>query len=108
VRISPKSTIALAMALQELAANSSTRGALSAPEGRVELDWKMDRDKVALEWREIGGPPASPPAASGFAAFLLGRMLSADLGEPAQMIQAPEGLICRIRAPTMPACAGLV
>jgi hypothetical protein len=42
---------------------------------------------------------ASPPAASGFAAFLLGRMLTADLGEPAQMIEARGGLICRIRAP---------
>jgi PAS domain S-box-containing protein len=104
VRISPKSAIALALALQELAANASTHGALSAPEGRVELSWKVNEDKVALEWREIGGPPASSPAASGFAAFLLGRMLAADLGEAAQMIEAPEGLICRIRAPVMRAC----
>jgi PAS domain S-box-containing protein len=106
VRISPKSAIALALALQELAANASTHGALSTPEGRVELNWKADEDRVALEWREIGGPPACAPAATGLATFLLGRMLAADLGEPAQMIQAPEGLICRIRAPVMRACTG--
>jgi two-component sensor histidine kinase len=106
LRISPKSAIALALALQELAAHASTHGALSTPEGRVELSWNAEGDKVALEWRETGGPPASPPAASGFAAFLLGRMLTADLGEPAQVIEAPEGLICRIRAPAMHAGAG--
>jgi hypothetical protein len=98
VRVSPKSTIALAMALQELAANAVARGALSAPEGRVELDWRAEGGRVAPEWREIGGPPASAPVASGFGGFFFGRMLAADLGAPAEMAQAPGGLICRMSA----------
>jgi hypothetical protein len=39
----------------------------------------------------------TPFSTSDFAAFRFGRM--SDVGESAQMIPAPEGLICRISAP---------
>jgi PAS domain S-box-containing protein len=102
VRISPKSAIALAMGLQELATGAAAHGALSVPEGRVELDWTVERPVVALEWREVGGPPAAPEAASSFGAFLLGRMLAVDLGAPAEIVRGPDGLACRMRAPVLP------
>jgi PAS domain S-box-containing protein len=106
LRISPRSAIALAMGLRELAAGAVAHGALSTPEGHVELDWREDGDRVALEWREIGGPPAAAAAqASGFGALLLGRLLAADLGEPAEMVQTPDGLICRMRAAVHPSPA---
>lgn len=99
VRISPKTAIALSMALNELATNAAKHGALSHPDGRVQLNWKRADDTVVLEWRESGGPAVAPPPRTGFGARLFGRVLAGELGEPAELTYAPEGLICRIRAP---------
>lgn len=99
VRLAPKVGIALAMALQELATNAVKHGALSSPDGRVELAWSRDQEAVNLEWRESHGPPASSPERTGFGSLLLGRMLEGELGRAAEMIYTPQGLTCRIRAP---------
>jgi len=107
VRLSPRTAIALSMALNELATNAAKHGALSHPDGRVELSWERDGDAVVLEWRERGGPVVAPPSSTGFGARLFGRVLAGELGEPAELSFAPEGLICRIRAPAEgPAGAG--
>jgi PAS domain S-box-containing protein len=99
VRISPKTAIALSMGLMELATNAAKHGALSTPDGRVELSWIASRQAVALEWRERGGPPVASPQLSGFGSVLLGRVLASELGHPPELVYAPEGLICRIHAP---------
>jgi PAS domain S-box-containing protein len=99
VRLSPRTAIALSMALNELATNAAKYGALSHPEGRVELNWARADDAVVLEWRESGGPAVSPPPSTGFGARLFGRVLAGELGQPAELTFAPGGLICRIRAP---------
>jgi two-component sensor histidine kinase len=100
-RIAPKSAITLSMALHELATNAAKYGALSVPEGRVELSWRREADRVLLEWRERGGPPVGSPKLSGFGSLLLGRVLAAQLGRAAQLLYEPEGLTCRIDAPTV-------
>jgi PAS domain S-box-containing protein len=99
VRVSPKSAIALSMGLQELATNAAKHGALSSTGGRVQLNWTRNGETVALEWRERGGPPVTAPELSGFGALLLNRVLPGELGHPAEVIYAPEGVICRLRAP---------
>lgn len=98
-RIAPKVGIALAMALQELATNAVKHGALSAPDGRVELTWTRDLATVAIEWRERDGPPVTRPERIGFGSLLLGRMLVGELGHAAELAYAPQGLTCRLRAP---------
>jgi PAS domain S-box-containing protein len=97
--ISPKTTIALAMAVHELATNATKYGALSTPRGRVELYWTPEGATVALEWREFGGPAVAKPERSGFGSLLLGRMLERELGAAADIVYAAEGLTCRLRAP---------
>lgn len=43
----------IGLALHELAANAVKHGALSDPEGRIELDWAFDKDhSFVLQWRE--------------------------------------------------------
>ena len=57
----------VALALHELATNASKYGALSVPQGRVEIEWAWQAGaagerSLRLTWREVGGPPVAPPA----------------------------------------------
>lgn len=106
---------ALALALHELAANATKYGALSRPEGRVELWWGTIRDggpdeaeMVELSWAETGGPVVTgPPSRHGFGIRLLERGLSGDLG-PAASVKLrfePSGMraLLRFRPASHPA-----
>ncbi|HEY8571542.1 sensor histidine kinase [Phenylobacterium sp.] len=99
VRVAPNVALAISMALHELATNATKYGALSLPEGRVELRWRAEAGAVDLEWRESGGPAVSPPPGRGFGSRLLSQGLAAELGAPATLDWRPEGLVCAIRAP---------
>ena len=61
---------ALALVLHELATNAVKHGALSTPEGRVRVGWKVEESdgirRLRLRWEERGGPRVEPPAARGF------------------------------------------
>ena len=94
----PSAALALFIALNELATNAMRHGALSAPEGRVELSWTERGGALDLQWRERGGPPVSPPTHKGFGSRLLDTGLQSELGAPAEITYAPEGLLCRIHA----------
>jgi two-component sensor histidine kinase len=98
-RIAPNVAVVLSMALNELAVNAIKYGGLSAGSGKVRLSWSKTVDAVTLEWRESDGPAVAAPTQKGFGSRLLGRGLAGELGAPAEMIYAPEGLICRMRAP---------
>jgi PAS domain S-box-containing protein len=99
-RVAPNVALAISMALHELATNAQKYGGLSAPNGRVSLQWAPDLagGAVHLEWRESGGPPVSPPQSKGFGSRLLSG-LTAELGAAAVVDYAPAGLVCRLRAP---------
>jgi two-component sensor histidine kinase len=99
VRVAPKTVIALAMGLGELATNAAKHGALSTMDGHVELRWSLRDDSITLVWRELGGPPVASPQITGFGSFLLGQALVVELGRPAEITYAPDGLICRLWAP---------
>ena len=66
--ISPSQALALSLAVHELATNAAKYGALSRPEGRVELRWKVRTTGSSLSWRESGGPPVVRRRAEGSAA----------------------------------------
>ena len=93
--------VALSMALHELATNALKYGALSTSAGEVRLSWSRGAGVLHLEWRERGGPPVRPPERQGFGSRLLLRGLTGDLSSPAELIYAPEGLICRLDVPAL-------
>ncbi|CAN7618042.1 PAS domain S-box protein [Phenylobacterium sp. LjRoot219] len=101
VRVAPNVAIALSMALHELATNARNYGALSTPTGQVKLSWTKAGRTVALAWRESKGPAVTAPDQEGFGSRLLGRGLAGELGQAAELIYAPDGLVCRIRAPVV-------
>jgi two-component sensor histidine kinase len=73
VRVTPRMSLALAMALHELATNAVKYGALSNRSGTVEVSWAVQDGaappQLALRWQEAGGPLSWPlgDAASGLA-----------------------------------------
>jgi PAS domain S-box-containing protein len=104
VRLAPNAVITLNLAFQELATNAAKYGALSAPEGRVEVTWTLRRPRkkepiVEIVWRERGGPPVRPPERRGFGSRLLERGLTQEFGGTVRLDFAPKGVECRICLP---------
>lgn len=98
-RVAPNVALAMSMALHELAVNALKHGALSTAAGQVGLSWTTHGETVEVEWRERHGPPVATPSRQGFGSRLLGRGLAGEFGELAELVYAPEGLTCRMRAP---------
>ena len=99
VRLNPKAAVSLVMAFHELCTNASKYGALSVPGGRVSVSWDVaGSDRLAIEWRECGGPPVAEPARRGFGFRMIERALAADLAGRARLDFEPDGLVCRIDA----------
>jgi PAS domain S-box-containing protein len=90
----------LALVLHELATNAVKHGALSAPGGRVRVGWEVegpdDARLVRLRWEERGGPPVAPPSSPGFGTRLIEAAATRELGGPAELTFAPEGLVAEI------------
>jgi two-component sensor histidine kinase len=97
--ISSRHTLALSLALHELATNASKYGALSLPDGHVSVEWRVEDGTLQLEWEEIGGPPVVKPTQTGFGSRLLELLLVNDLGGTIELDYAPSGLRCAITAP---------
>jgi two-component sensor histidine kinase/PAS domain-containing protein len=98
VDVSPSQALALSLALHELATNAAKYGALCRSEGRVELRWEVQGDRLNLSWQESGGPHVAPPSRRGFGSRLIENALSHDLDGQTRLEFAPEGVRCWITA----------
>ena len=102
VRLPPKTAIAVALAVHELATNAVKYGALSGHEGGVDLNWSLSledgRRRLDMVWREHGGPRVKPPSRAGFGTRLIERGLASDLNGDVRIDYPPEGVVCTIVA----------
>jgi len=109
--VSPENAQTVAIALHELATNAAKYGALSVPEGRVDVSWSSFEGRLSLTWKETGGPHVTPPSTKGFGT----KIITAGLTDPRRGKVAfdwrREGLICTLelnmaakeaQAPPMP------
>jgi len=103
VRLSPNAAVTLNMAFHELATNAAKFGALSVAEGRLDVDWTIDRacdpPVVDLTWRERDGPPVTPPRSRGFGTKLVDQGVSRELDGKVALHYEPEGFSGHIRLP---------
>lgn len=97
----PAPAQALCMAVHELAANAVLHGALSTPEGSVELTWTLSEagGGLRLDWRESGGGRPVTPAPAGFGLRMLETTVHQQLEGRAQFAWRARGLSCRIDVP---------
>jgi two-component sensor histidine kinase len=103
VRLTPRMSLALAMALHELATNAVKYGALSNKAGTVEVSWTMQNGaappRLRLRWTETGGPPVIAPRRRGFGSRLIERSLAQDLDGQVEIAFPPTGVVCTVNAP---------
>jgi light-regulated signal transduction histidine kinase (bacteriophytochrome) len=99
VLLNPQAYSTMALVIHELVTNSAKYGALSA-DGRVDLRWERNTDgSLAIDWRESGGPPVTPPSRKGFGTTIIGRSVPYDLGGEAKVEYNRTGVEARFKLP---------
>lgn len=100
VTIMGEVAVGLALLLHEMSTNAVKYGALSAPDGRVEIR-RQDTDdgQVALAWTERGGPAVTPSKRQGFGTRVL-EMSLRNQGGKVDFDFAPQGFAARVQFPT--------
>ncbi|WP_169747581.1 PAS domain S-box protein [Belnapia moabensis] len=99
--IAPYAVQSIGMVLHELATNAVKYGALSVPDGRVQVVWRLDQrgETLHLAWVETGGPPVTSPSRRGFGSRLIDATIRGQLGGSVDWGWNPRGLTCSIALP---------
>jgi PAS domain S-box-containing protein len=104
LRLKASAAQALGMALHELATNTIKYGALSNPEGSVEIRWAMVANGAepcfTMTWSEQGGPAPQPPEGRGFGHTVVVEMVEHALDASVHLAYPPSGFEWRFVAPT--------
>jgi two-component sensor histidine kinase len=100
----PKVAVVLGMVIHELTTNAMKYGALSSPQGSVEVEWNVGgMGALELHWTEKGGPPVRTPEGTGFGSRLIEQAVTRELQGQIQVSFDPSGLRCRLTIPLEPA-----
>jgi len=99
VVLEPTTAQTLALALHELSTNAVKYGSLSQASGRLELNWEILPNEIAVTWRESGGPAVQKPNQTGFGAKIITSSIERQLEGKVSFDWRPEGLFCELRAP---------
>lgn len=95
--LAPDTAQAIAISLHELATNAAKYGSLSAPDGRVDVEWSLRADGwLKLRWVEVGGPPVTPPPRQGFGMRVMENVIAGQLGGDVRFAWDQRGLTCEI------------
>jgi two-component sensor histidine kinase len=97
--LAPRAALIIRLVLHELATNAMKHGALGVPGGRVDVVWRIRRERFRLSWRESGGPAVPPPARRGFGSSLLERAVAYELQGKAALEFASQGVRYELGAP---------
>jgi len=108
ITVSPRIALTMALVLHEMTTNAAKYGALSRPEGRIEIGWHIEQRPpksplLRVEWRECNGPLVEPPAQPGFGSRFIQGSVTAELRGSVRMDFNPDGLLCAIDIPLDPA-----
>ena len=102
IAVSPVAAQAVSMLLHEMATNAIKYGALSTPDGVIDIAWKRDGQtprSLIFTWRESGGPPVDKPVRSGFGTKVIDRIVRQQLDAEADITWQPTGLHLTISVP---------
>lgn len=98
--LAPKMVVSLSMVIHELATNAVKYGALSVPDGSVQIAWHIRQgaecERLAMRWEEAGGPRVEVPTRRGFGSRLLERQVAIEFDGAIQLQYRPSGLLCEM------------
>jgi two-component system CheB/CheR fusion protein len=107
ILLRPGTILSLGLGLHELATNAAKYGALSSPEGLVELKWDLRQAdgerRLHIVWNESGGPEVHTPSARGFGSRLIQAGLAHELGATVNLDFDAAGVRCTIEVPLVEA-----
>ena len=93
----------MAMALHELGSNAVKYGALSGPDGGVDVRWRLEGPDggrtLRFTWTERGGPRVIAPETPGFGSTILTSLTPRAMGGSASLVFDAEGLAWALTAP---------
>ena len=98
--IKPSVAQNFALAIHELATNAAKYGALSAPDGRLDVSWTLGNEALILQWTETGGPPSEQPTKTGFGSKVIDASIKRQLNGDIQREWSTDGLRCIVRVPS--------
>ena len=96
VRIAGGSVTSLALLLHEFATNAAKYGALSSPNGSVDIESAEDGRLLVLTWTERGGPRLGRTGHEGFGTALGRATVERQLAGEIQRDFRPDGLVIRL------------
>ncbi len=99
VQLQNAAVLHIGMALHELATNAAKHGALSVPEGRVQLAWETTATECRVSWRETGGPRVRPIRRRGFGRDVLEWAVAQAMGGVVELAFPEDGATWEMRFP---------
>jgi PAS domain S-box-containing protein len=98
VNLPAEYAVPFGLIFNELATNALKYGALSTPNGKIELSWRIENNAnagsvLSLTWRERGGPKITSLDTRGFGSALIEKSLA---GAKVERHFDAEGFICTI------------
>ena len=91
----------LGLAIHELATNALKHGALSVPQGKLDIHWSMDETtkRFQFNWREMNGPTVAPLNRKGFGRVILEKVVPTTFDGKAELRAFPSGICWHLDAP---------
>lgn len=102
IRVSREAGTTIALCLHELITNAIKYGALSNPDGRVEIAWQIsnaDDPVLSLNWSEAGGPSVVEPTRQGYGTRYVRTALGTVFGTTPEITFEPGGVRCSVTGP---------
>jgi two-component sensor histidine kinase len=102
LKVAPNQALSLTLAVNELATNAAKYGALSTPNGRVEISWSTSVKGVPtfhFNWREHSGPAVVKPTRQGFGSRVIRDFMANDFGGTVRLAYEPDGVVCELKSP---------
>jgi len=100
IPIGANQVTALALIFHEFAINAAKYGALSVPEGRIDVECTEDQGQFHLDWKERGGPGIVQASdVSGFGSLLIHTTVRHQLGGEIVREMRREGVHIRLTIP---------
>ena len=101
VEVGARAALSFTLVLHELVTNAVKYGALSTPDGRVVVDWRMqtcaDGERLVFTWTEQHGPPVAAPTRKGFGTRLIDSM-GRSFGGRSELRYPAEGVCWLVEA----------